>query len=976
MLKTAGAIGLGSRLGLRLPAPAPAIDEWASGWYDGAGIERIGMPAGGIGAGMVYLSGDGRLWLWDVLNRGHEGVVDKSVVYKGSTLRARDGANYVEPPAPQDGVQGISVKVAGKERRLRKEDWASVAWLGEYPLGNVRYRDPECPIEVDLEAFSPFVPLHEDDSSWPATVLRVSLHNTTDAPLDVEVGAWLANLVGGDLGTRKSVFLPGEPAILLHGADPEPVPAVREDATTEDWNRNGYGPWTVEGTAFGKGPMRRAEVPAYQGDLGGEGDRVVNSHETRNGEDVEQGDAQTGRLLSAPFPVERDYLAFWIGGGDHPGETELRLLVDGAVVRTATGHNSNQMRKAAFDLRPFAGKTAKIEIVDRATGPWGHIKVGRIWQTDHPNRGRLDPKDPQAGTMALALLAEATPDGDRLTHRLTIPAKGKSEVVVLVGWHFPNVKLGLSDDAEGRWYGKRWKDAEAVVRDLAKRLPDLTRETRAWRDAWYDSTLPRWLLDRAFATISTFATGTCFRLGTGRFYAWEGIGCCEGTCTHVWHYGQALGRVFPGIERDLRERVDYGVAFDAATGVVGFRAEYDRGLAVDGQAGTILRTLRDHQTSPDDAYLRRVWPKAKRATEALLARDADGDGLLDGAQMNTLDAAWYGKSPWLSGMFHAALAASERMASVVGDEAFAAVCRERREKGQKALAEGLFEGDYFVQRPDPAHAGALGANSGCHIDQALGQAWAWQVGLPRVMRADQTKSALRALHKHNFFRDVGPYRAKHPEGRWYTLPGEGGLVMVTNPRGLDKPFGDASHWTYGYFNECMSGFEHAAAAHMIWEGLVDEGLSVFRAIHDRYHPAKRNPYNEVECSDHYGRATAAYGVFLAACGFHYDGPKGELAFAPRLSAGEFRAPFIAAEGWGTFAQAEMPLGLDASIQVRHGKLRLSTLGLVAPSAKRVEATIDGRPVPCRVMVAGDEARIAFDPPLVVESGHVLSLNLR
>ena len=86
-----------------------------------------------------------------------------------------------------------------------------------------------------------------------------------------------------------------------------------------------------------------------------------------------------------------------------------------------------------------------------------------------------------------------------------------------------------------------------------------------------------------------------------------------------------------------------------------------------------------------------------------------------------------------------------------------------------------------------------------------------------------------------------------------------------------------------YFNECMNGFEYQAAGHMIWEGMVQEGLAVTRAIHDRYHPSRRNPWNEVECGDHYARSMASYGVFLAACGYEYHGPKRHLAFAPRLS---------------------------------------------------------------------------------------------
>ena len=84
--------------------------------------------------------------------------------------------------------------------------------------------------------------------------------------------------------------------------------------------------------------------------------------------------------------------------------------------------------------------------------------------------------------------------------------------------------------------------------------------------------------------------------------------------------------------------------------------------------------------------------------------------------------------------------------------------------------------------------------------------------------------------------------------------------------------------------------------------MVQEGLAITRAIHDRYHASRRNPWNEVECGDHYARAMASYGVFLAACGYEYHGPKGHLAFAPRLTPEDFRAAFTTAEGWGTFSQ--------------------------------------------------------------------------
>jgi hypothetical protein len=187
----------------------------------------------------------------------------------------------------------------------------------------------------------------------------------------------------------------------------------------------------------------------------------------------------------------------------------------------------------------------------------------------------------------------------------------------------------------------------AVVGFVADNAQRLLGDTELWRNTWYDSTLPYWFLDRTMLNASILATSTCVRFADGRFYGWEGVGCCAGTCTHVWHYEQAMGRLFPELDILLRERVDFNpkVGFDETRGIIGHRGDVGRSQAVDGQAGTILRAYRDVLVSPDVAFLKRNWPQIKLATEWLMSLDKDGDGILDKPQANTLDATWYGKVP-------------------------------------------------------------------------------------------------------------------------------------------------------------------------------------------------------------------------------------------------------------------------------------------------------------------------------------------
>ena len=206
--------------------------------------------------------------------------------------------------------------------------------------------------------------------------------------------------------------------------------------------------------------------------------------------------------------------------------------------------------------------------------------------------------------------------------------------------------------------------------------------------------------------------------------------------------------------------------------------------------------------------------------------------------------------------------------------------------------------------------------------------------------------------------------------------------MCTFPRSdWDYPQarGKGAEWAAGYFNECMNGFEYQVAGHMLWEGLVTEGLAVTRAVHDRYHAARRNPFNEVECGDHYARSMASYGVFLAACGFECDGPNGHLGFAPRLTPENFRAAFTSPEGWGSFSQKIEGHSQTTELALQWGRLRLKTLSLQLPSgaapALRVHARLTGKTVKTAHRCEGQKLEIEFNPPVVLAAGQALQVKV-
>ena len=145
------------------------------------------------------------------------------------------------------------------------------------------------------------------------------------------------------------------------------------------------------------------------------------------------------------------------------------------------------------------------------------------------------------------------------------------------------------------------------------------------------------MLDAAAANLSILKSPTTLRLEDGTFYGWEGChpnaGSCEGSCTHVWNYQQALPFLFPALERSMRE-ADYAYNMDEAGGM-SFRLSLPLGThysterpCADGQFGNVLKLYRDWKLSGDTDWLRRALAAgARRASNTPGARTTATAGI-------------------------------------------------------------------------------------------------------------------------------------------------------------------------------------------------------------------------------------------------------------------------------------------------------------------------------------------------------------
>lgn len=998
-----------------VPAGKRLTAEWVaqlfapgdSTWYAGEDLRTIGMPVGGVCAGQVYLTGDGRLACWDIFNSNENtgyGAVNYQV---GRAPEETVEGGHVVRVTPVEQGFALRVRAGGRtvDRTLDARGFPAVRFCGEYPIGRVRYADPALPVEVELEAFSPFIPLNVADSALPATVLRYTVRNTSDGPAEVTLAGWLENAVCLHTGpqraerfVRRNVPLESD-ALTGFVAMAEPVvPAARPErppVVFADFEGDDYGDWVAEGEAFGRAPAR-GTLPDQNPVSGFTGRGLANT--------FLGGDAPRGKLTSPGFTIERPYIAFLIGGGSQAGRTCLNLVVDGAVVRTATGRDSERLAPHNWDVSDLAGRRARVEIVDDSSEGWGHVNVDRIEFRDAPMVREPGPLErwPDYGNLCLAVVgagfsrasvaAGAAPESvldaaadlsskpvgrplrGVVGRTLTLGAGEEGAVSFVVSWWLPN--LYREEVLVGNRYAERFDGAGAVATHVARDLDRLREQTLLWHRTWYDSTVPHWLLDRLHSTVANLATTTCQWWRNGRFWAWEGAGCCHGTCGHVWNYAHAMARLFPELERSVREMQDFapGIGFHADTGAIGFRGEGWTLWAGDAQGGYILKAYREHQTATDDAFLRRVWPRVKQATRFLIVQDGNADGLIEGQQHQTYDQNFFGANTFVGSLYLGALRAAEAMAREVGDAGFADECRRIHEAGRDNSVRTLFNGEYFIQAVDLRQHPDWQYADGCLADQMFGQGWAHQTGLGYVYPEATVRSALRSVWTYCWAPDVGPQNRAHEPERWFARPGEAGLFTCTWPH--SHHLGPRST---EYRDEIWTGIEYQVAGHLAWEGMLLEALAICRGVHERYHPSRHNPWNEIECGDHYARSMASWGVLLGLSGFAYHGPKGHLGFAPRLTPERFRCAFTASEGWGTLGQERTGTIQTDAVAVRWGRVRLRSVALELPPRARLReatVTLDGAPVPAAAAQDGTRLLLRTEADVLVNAGSELRIALR
>lgn len=164
--------------------------------FSGRQLARISCPLGGIGTGGIGLGGRGNLQDWQIFNRPDYG---NRLEYAFPAIWVKTGAaepftavleRRLLPPydLEQEGL-GFA-NVPGLPR------FAEAHFHASFPLSRIEFVDAACPVQITLEAFSPFQPLDADASGLPVAILSYQVRNPSAASADVALAWSISNPVG------------------------------------------------------------------------------------------------------------------------------------------------------------------------------------------------------------------------------------------------------------------------------------------------------------------------------------------------------------------------------------------------------------------------------------------------------------------------------------------------------------------------------------------------------------------------------------------------------------------------------------------------------------------------------------------------------------------------------------------------------------------------------------------------------------
>ncbi|MFZ3243702.1 MAG: GH116 family glycosyl hydrolase [Candidatus Acidiferrales bacterium] len=518
----------------------------------------------------------------------------------------------------------------------------------------------------------------------------------------------------------------------------------------------------------------------------------------------------------------------------------------------------------------------------------------------------------------------------------------KAEIRFTLSWFFPH-HLTTDGREMGHMYSHWYGDAGDVNRFLCAHYDEHRATTEGFARTVADTSLGDAMSFAWSSQLSTLIFNSWW-MKDGSYAIWEGLGCCGLSTTDVDYQGSfPIVALFPELKLSQMKRI---IAHQNERGQVphNFTGNFDQvdstGFArVDMNPQFVMMVCRDYLWTGNKEYLAFMWPHVVKAMAFTESLDTNGDGLPDrDAGLQTYDQ-WRmrGTPSYVASLWIGALRAAIRIAKDVDKPDDATRWSDELAKASASFDKMLFNGEYYSLWVDGKTRDEL-----CMTDQISGEWFSHLIGLQTTTSEANLKQSVDSIFQHNFNPEFGLHNATAPKGG-------AGLLTLNNLQA-------GGVW---------SGIEFAFASLLMDHGRYADGVKIVEATHRRYLRAGQ-PWNHVECGEHYSRAMSSWATMLAATGFKPDMANAALAVMPSAP-GDFRAPWVTAWGFGTISRS----GRSLSIHCESGRLELKSLKLrmAAQSAR-----VGERPLAPTVTSIEDGAMVEFSTPLSLAANQTLTIS--
>jgi len=178
--------------------------------YESSSRVRSGIAMGGIGTGSIELRKDGNFYNWTIFNNYPYGTGPLFKLGVNPNKAVSDSYLFflvryqVEGERPKLKLLQLnnSINEGALEGLVYYYPWMEavdkITYQARFPFTNIQFSDDEMPFDIELEAFSPFIPHDLKNSSLPGVYFNFTIKSKTTKPVDVMLVGTLRNLVSYD----------------------------------------------------------------------------------------------------------------------------------------------------------------------------------------------------------------------------------------------------------------------------------------------------------------------------------------------------------------------------------------------------------------------------------------------------------------------------------------------------------------------------------------------------------------------------------------------------------------------------------------------------------------------------------------------------------------------------------------------------------------------------------------------------------